>query len=55
MPYAKLRWIEILGKRVYDPTLVLMEIGDDMLIGHEIMQQINLSIDLKNHRISIIE
>lgn len=49
--FALFKWIDILGKRIYEPAFVLMEIGDDMLVGHGIMQRIGIGLDLKYHRL----
>lgn len=45
--------IDILGSTVNMPGFVLMEIGEDLLIGHEIMQKIGISLDLKHHKIML--
>lgn len=47
--YAVFKWIDIYKQRISFPGFVLMETGDDLLLGHGIMQQLGIRLDLENH------
>ena len=49
--YAIFNWVEIAGVRIRNPGFVILEIGDDVLVGHEFMQNIGLQLDMKNHNV----
>ena len=49
LDYAVFDWIDIAGARIINPGFVILEIGDDVLIGHEFMQNIGLQLDMKRH------
>ena len=45
--------MDISGKKIATPGFVLMEIGDDVLIGHGAMQCLGIKLDPRNHKITI--
>ena len=51
LDYAVFDWIDIAGVRIRNPGFVILEIGDDVLIGHEFMQNIGLQLDMKKHTV----